>query len=114
MTLVWRTPYGPLLQTQVSVADVATTLSAARATYGWLGGLDGARLLLSKISNSFSKKIKDLELDKSLRLLPVNAHVLTSDGHLICSIANTADAFGGDPKDSDHWINNMCASSRNR
>jgi hypothetical protein len=98
MTLPWKTETGSLLQTQVGLADIVTRLSAAHATFGWLGGLEGTKFLLPKVPNSFSRRIKELELDKSLRLLPVTAHVLTSGGPLICSIPNPADAFGGDAR----------------
>lgn len=96
MTLVFRTPLGSLIQSQVGTADIVNLLSAAHSTYGWLGGLDGARFLLSKIPNTFSKRIKELQLDKNLRLSPLTVNVFTAGGPLICSIDNAHEAFGGD------------------
>ena len=96
MTLVFRTNAGQLTQTQVGTADIINVLSAARSAYGWLGGLDGAKFLLSKIPNAFSQKIRRLKLDGNLRLTPITADVLTAAGPIICSLDNTEEAFGGD------------------
>ena len=84
------------MQTQVGTADLVNILSAAHSTYGWLGGLNGARSLLSNIPNPFSQKIKTLQLDRNLRLRPITAHVLTAAGPMICPPGNTEEAFGGD------------------
>lgn len=84
------------METQVGTADIVNVLSAAHSAYGWLGGLDGARFLLSKIPNAFSQKIKALQLDRNLRLRPITAEVLTAAGAILFSLENTNDAFGGD------------------
>lgn len=96
MTLVWRTNTGSLIQTQVQTQDVVNTYSAARAVYGWMGGLDGVMFLLSKIPNPLRHRIKELKFDQTLRLLPVRGHVFTSGGHLIAEIGNAKESFGGD------------------
>ena len=96
MTLVWRTNTGSLIQTQVQTQDVVNTYSAARAVYGWMGGLDGVMFLLSQIPNPFRHRIKELKFDQTLRLLPVRGHVFTSGGHLVAEIDNAKESFGGD------------------
>ena len=96
MTLVWTTNTGSLIQTQVQTQDVVNTYSAARAVYGWMGGLDGVMFLLSQIPNPFRLRIKELKFDQTLRLLPVRGHVFTSGGHLIAEIDNARESFGGD------------------
>ena len=96
MTLVWRTNTGSLIQTQVQTQDVVNTYSAARAVYGWMGGLDGVMFMLSKIPNPLRHRIKELKFDQTLRLLPVRGHVFTSGGHLIAEIDNAKESFGGD------------------
>ena len=78
MTLVFRTNVGSLVQAQVQTQDVGNTYSAAQAVYGWIGGMDGTRCLLSQIPNLFGSRIRELRLDKNLRLLPLRGHVLAS------------------------------------
>ena len=96
MMLVFRTNAGPLVQAQVQTQDVVNTYSAAQAVYGWMGGMDGTRLLLSQIPNLFGSRIRGLRLDKNLRLLPFRGHVLTIGGPLIAEIDNAKESFGGD------------------
>jgi hypothetical protein len=96
MTLVFSTRAGPLTSIQIGAVDVATIFSTAHTAYGWIGGLDGARFLLSKIPNPLSKKLRELQLDKNVRLLPTNVHILTGGGPLKCLIDNADEAFGGD------------------
>ena len=96
MTLAFRTHRGSLIQTNVGTADVVNLVSAAHSTYGWLGGLEGARFLLSVIPNAFAKRVKELQLDRNLKLSPITAQVLTAGGPLICSFGHADDAFGGD------------------
>ena len=96
MALVWKTNSGSLIQAQVQTQDVVNTWSAARAVYGWMGGLDGVKFLLSQIPTPFGPRIKELKLDQSLRLLPFRSHVFTSGGHLIAEFDNAKESFGGD------------------
>jgi hypothetical protein len=96
MTLVFKTGKETLFQVNVGVADVVATLSAANSAYGWVNGLEGTRTILSKIQNAFSNKIESLQLDKNLKLLPVECYVLTGAGPLVCSIQNSHEAFSGD------------------
>ena len=98
MTLVWKTESGTLIQTQVGTIDVLNTYSAARTVYGWMGGADGAKFLLSKIPNPLSRRIKELKLDQNLRLMPFKGHVLTCHGPLVAHIDNAQDSFGGDTR----------------
>lgn len=96
MTLVWKTRNGALLQTEVGTIDVVNTFSAARSVYGWMGGMDGLRFLLQRIMNPLSQRLKALELDRDLRLMPLHAHILTSYGHLVGSLDDAQESFGGD------------------
>lgn len=96
MTLVWKTPNGPLLQTEVGTIDVVNTFTAARSLYGWMGGTDGLRFLLQRILNPFGERLKIVELDRNLRLMPLQAHVLTSQGPLVAFLDDARESFGGD------------------
>ncbi|CAF9942734.1 hypothetical protein IMSHALPRED_004609 [Imshaugia aleurites] len=96
MTLVFKTNSGSLIQAQVQTQDVVNTWSAAQAIYGWMGGLEGAKFLLSQIPNPLGPRIKELKLDQSLRLLPFRGHVLTSGGHLIAESYDSKESFGDD------------------
>ena len=78
--------------------DVLNTYSAARAVYGWMGGADGARFLLSKIPNPLNRRIKQLKLNQNLRLMPFRGHVLTCHGPLVAHIDNAQESFGGDTR----------------
>ncbi|KAI4108350.1 MAG: hypothetical protein LQ339_002251 [Xanthoria mediterranea] len=46
--------------------------------------------------NPFGQRLKDLELDRDLRLIPLHAHILTSYGHLVGSLDDAQESFGGD------------------
>ena len=96
MTLVWKTPSGSLLQTQVGTVDIVNTFSAARSIHGWMGGTDGLRFLLQRILNPFGQRLKILELDQNLRLMPFQGHVLTSHGPLVAHLNDAQESFGGD------------------
>lgn len=96
MTLVWKTRSGALLQTEVGTVDVLNTFSAARSVYGWMGGMVGLRFLLQRIINPLGQRLKDLELDRDLRLMPLHAHVLTNYGNLVGSLDDAQESFGGD------------------
>ena len=96
MTLVFSTETGRLVQAQLGAIDVVATFSAVRAVYGCLGGIDGARFLLSRIPNPFHNKIRQLKLDQRLELLPFRGHVFTGHGHLIGQLDDAKESFGGD------------------
>lgn len=96
MTLVWRTRSGSLIQTEVGTIDLVNTLSAARSVYGWLGGTEGLRYVLDRIKNSLGKRLRDLKLDKQLRLQPFRGLVLTSQGPLMAHMDDAESSFGGD------------------
>ncbi|KAI4220286.1 MAG: hypothetical protein L6R36_007728 [Xanthoria steineri] len=46
--------------------------------------------------NPFNQRLKDLELDRDLRLMPLPAHVLTSYAYLMGSLDDAQESFGGD------------------
>lgn len=96
MTLVWKTRAGALLQTEIGTIDVVNTFSAARSIHGWMGGTDGLRFLLQRIWNPFGQRLKTLELDQNLHLMPVQGYVLTSHGPLIAHLDDAEESFGGD------------------
>ena len=98
-TLVLRTVAGPLIQTQIGIADLIATFQAARAAYGWLGGLDPVCSLMNVIkrkSDHSPIKLQNLRLDQQLKLLPTRAHVLTGLGPEQLFIDNGAECFGAD------------------
>lgn len=84
------------MQTEVGTIDVVNTFSAARSVYGWMGGVDGLRYLLQRVLNPFGERLKSLELDRNLRLMPLQAHVLTSQGPLVAHLDDAQESFGGD------------------
>jgi hypothetical protein len=90
MTLVFRTAAGALLQTQVNRADVIATISAARSAWGWMGGLEGFKDILSHIHGSLAGT-NVLKLARNLKLKPTTFHILTTDGSIPCSIENSED-----------------------
>lgn len=94
--LTFRTQTGSSNQADVGTADVLNLFSAAHSTYGWLGGLDGVKCLLSKFPNTISKTSKELHLDQNLRLSPIEVLVLTAHGPLTCFMDDAQEAFGGD------------------
>ena len=94
--LVFRTNAGPLVQAQAQTQDVVNTYSAAQAVYGWMGGMDGTRFLLSQIPSLFGSRIKELRLDKNFRLLHFRGHAHTIGGPLIAEIDNAKESFGSD------------------
>ena len=96
MTLVWRTQSESLIQVEVGTVDVVNTFSAARSVYGWIGGTDGLRYLLDRIRNTFDQRLRDLKLDRQLRLQPFKGLVLTSHGPLVAHIDDAQASFGGD------------------
>ena len=87
---------GSLLHQEVGIENAIATYSAARSPYGWMGGMDNVMTLLTKIRNSFGRRIQQLELDQNLQLLPCRAHILTSRGPILASIDDAGGAFGGD------------------
>ena len=89
---------GNRLRNQIGTTEFVNLLSAAHSPYGWLGGLDGARCLLSTIDNAFGQKIGPLQLGQSMKLLPITARVLTAEGPLKCSFDDAREAFGGDAR----------------
>lgn len=96
MALTFSAPTGQLLSAKVGLDDVVTTYSAAKAVYGWLGGMDGVGLLISKIPSAFSRKPQELQLEKNLQLLPVASCVLIGTGLVLANIDNAHESFGGD------------------
>ena len=62
----------------------------------WMGGMDGLRVLLQRILNPSGQRFTDLKLDQYLRLMPVPARVLTSQGPLVAYLDDAQDYFGGD------------------
>ena len=96
MTLVWRTRGGSLIQTEVGTVDLVNTYSAARTVYGWTGRTEGLRFMLERIPNALERRLKELRLDRNLRLMPFQGHVLTSHGPLVAHMDDAQDSFGGD------------------
>ena len=94
-TFVFREK-GNMIQTHVGTADIVSLLSAAHSTYGWLGGLDGTRFLLSNWRGALSRRASELHLDTNLKLLPGTGHLLTARGPLSCEVDQPKDSFGGD------------------
>ncbi|KAI4232180.1 MAG: hypothetical protein L6R40_007495 [Gallowayella cf. fulva] len=87
------------MQTEVGTVDVVNTWSAAQAVYGWMGGTEGLRFLLTRMPNPLGRRLRDLKLDRNLRLMPFLGHVLTSHGPPPPALAYLNDApqsFGGD------------------
>ncbi|KAL8757670.1 MAG: hypothetical protein Q9199_002051 [Rusavskia elegans] len=91
-----ETAAGSMLQTDVGIEIAIATYSAARAPYGWMGGMDNVMAFFTKIKNPFGRRIQQLKLDQSLRLLPCRAYVLTSHGPILASIDDAEGAFGAD------------------
>ena len=97
MTLVWKRRTGAPMQTEVGTIDIVNTFSAARSIHGWIEGADGLRFLFQQFLHPLGRKLKDLKLDQNLRLMPFQAHVLTSHGPLVPVLNDDAKgSFGGD------------------
>jgi hypothetical protein len=100
-TLVFRSPAGPLIQTQIGAADVVATFHAAHSAWGWLGGLQSIRSLLNAIPNKLvgqSTKLCNLKLEPELRLLPTCAYILASSGPQEFFADDATHSFGDDPR----------------
>jgi hypothetical protein len=53
MALTFTTAAGRLLTTKVGPDGIVTTYNAAKSVYGWMGGMDGIKFLMSKILSLF-------------------------------------------------------------
>ncbi|KAL8708587.1 MAG: hypothetical protein Q9220_006523 [cf. Caloplaca sp. 1 TL-2023] len=84
------------LQSKVGAENAVATYSAARSPNGWMGGMDNVKVLLTRIKNSFGRRIQQLKLDQNLQLLPCRAHILTSHGPVPVFIDGPEGAFGAD------------------
>lgn len=98
MALTFSTLDGQLLTAKVGLDDIVTTYSAARSVYGWMGGMDGIKFLISKIPSPFQRRLQEFHLDRNLQLLPVSSFILTSHGPVHAHIDNAHESFGGDIK----------------
>jgi hypothetical protein len=102
MTAVFNTPRGPLAQVQIGLSDVLATISTATSAIGWLGGLDGVHLMLSKAKGYIGSgnETHYTNFEDIVEILPQlqdsSFHILTSDhGPVWRSMPNADKAFGG-------------------
>jgi hypothetical protein len=96
MALTFSTPAGRILTTKVGLDDIITTYSAAKAVYGWMGGMDSIKFLMSKIPSPFSHQLREFQLDRNLQLHPIRSCILTGRGLVLAHIDNAHESFGGD------------------
>lgn len=101
-TYVWKTQGNLTLeQVQVGPADLIATASAASTAWGWVGGLDGIKTVLSsfpRLRDKATKSIlRDLQVDFKLVLQDSVCHLLTSNGVISLHNKDKAEAFGGHP-----------------
>jgi hypothetical protein len=97
MTLVFGTAAGALLQTQISRADIIATISGAQTAWGWIGGLDDFKNILSVIHGSFAGRNVS-KLVRNLGLSPTAIRILTPDGSIPICMDNEPDTFSGDTR----------------
>lgn len=94
-TWVWKVPgQRSLQQVRVSAADIVATLSAATTAWGWVGGVDGIKTVLS--SNLSLRNKTDLsKIGVNLKLHPSSYNVLTSSGIKVLTDTDANNSFKG-------------------
>jgi hypothetical protein len=96
MALTFTTAAGRLLTTKVGLDDIVTTYNVAKSVYGWMGGTDGIKFLMSKIPSPFQRRLQESQIGRNLKLLPVRTCILTGGGLVLANIDNAHESFGGD------------------
>ncbi|KUJ18668.1 uncharacterized protein LY89DRAFT_780695 [Mollisia scopiformis] len=98
-TLVLNTPkWGNIQQVQVGIApaDLVATLSAAKSAWGWIGGLDGIRHILTHLPRVFGEK-QLIKMGVKMKINPLRWHIITSEGTKTIEDLDKKSAFGGNP-----------------
>lgn len=97
-TLVWKLPNrGALDQVQVGAADIVATISAANSAWGWIGGLDGIRNVVSNFPRLLGQSNNTKSLCLKLKLQPSVCRIFTSSGIALLVDEQTDNAFSGHP-----------------
>ena len=95
-TLVWKIRNrGSLEQVQVGAADVVATISAANSAWGWIGGLDGIRNVISNFPRLLGQSKSTDSLCLSLKLQPSVCRIFTSSGVALLVDEQSDNAFSG-------------------
>lgn len=96
-TYVWKVPKGGALEeVQVGAADVVAAVAAANTAWGWVGGFEGIKNVLSKFPRL--RDVKDLgTFGVKLQMQPSSCRIITSSGVMVFQDSDEKHAFGGHP-----------------
>jgi hypothetical protein len=97
-TLVWKLPNrGAVDQAQVGAADIAAAISAANSAWGWIGGLDGIRNVVSNFPRLLGQSNNTKSLCLQLKLQLSACRIFTSSGIAMLINKQPDNAFSGHP-----------------